>query len=297
MIKGLLLFGTAWISLALPWSNIVAGSAGPQMTVEEIVNHNVTARGGLQAWRAVKTISFEGKLGVGGDQRAQLQTPVPGRKDEVLPTDRHPPTEMQVPFVMDLQRPLKMRFTIQFRGSTAVQVFDGTNGWKLRPYLNRMEVEPFTQDELKKAATETELDGPLVDYVAKGTKVELEGAEKVEDRDTYRLRLTLKTGRTMHVWVDAHTWLETKSEGQPRKLDGVEHPVETYYRDYRSVGGLQIPFLLETKVLDAPHAVPVRVTEKPKTTERIVIEKVSVNPTLQATAFAKPEITSTTAAR
>ena len=296
MVKGLLLFGTAWLSL-LPLLSVAAGPTGPQITVEQIVNHNVAARGGLQAWRAVKTIAFEGKLGVGGDQRAQLPTSVPGKKDEVLPTDRHPPVEMQVPFVMDLERPLKMRFSIEFRGTTAVQVFDGTNGWKLRPYLNRMQVEPFTPDELKKAATETELDGPLIDYAVKGTKVELEGTEKVEDRDTYRLKLTLKTGRTMHVWVDAHTWLEAKSEGQPRKLDGVEHPVEMYYRDYRPINGLQIPFLLETKVLDVPHTAPVRVIERPIPVERITIEKVLLNPNLQASAFAKPEITSTTAAR
>jgi hypothetical protein len=41
--------------------------------------------------------------------------------------------------VMDLERPRKMWFEPQFGGKTAVQVFDGTNGWKLRPYLNRLE--------------------------------------------------------------------------------------------------------------------------------------------------------------
>jgi hypothetical protein len=31
----------------------------------------------------------------------------------------------------------------------------------------------------------------------------------------------------------AQSFLETKIEGQPRRLDGVYHPVEIYYRDYR----------------------------------------------------------------
>jgi hypothetical protein len=39
-------------------------------------------------------------------------------------------------------------------------------------------VEPFS-NELK-AFVQSDLDGPLVDYAAKGTKVELEGNEKVE---------------------------------------------------------------------------------------------------------------------
>ncbi len=76
-----------------------------------------------------------------------------------------------------------------------------------------------------------------MDYAAKGTKAELEGTEKVEGNDTYRLKLTFKNGQTQHVWVDAKTFLETKIEGTPRRLDGKYHPVEIYYRDYRTVSG------------------------------------------------------------
>jgi hypothetical protein len=284
----------AVVSILLSFSASISVAAVPtpqkgNLTAAEIVSKNVAARGGLQAWRAVQTISMQGKLGVGGDQRAHLETPVPGKKDAVLPTDPRPTEEVQLPFVMEMQRPHKVRFELQFKGQTAVQIFDGANGWKLRPYLNRMEVEPYTADEMKKASVQADLDGPLVDYQAKGTGVELEGREKVEDNDTYRLKLTLKGGRVMHVWVDSHTFLESKVEGLPRRLDGVDHQVEVYYRDYRSVSGLQIPFDLETKVL--PVATKSRVKELSIPTEKIVIDKVEVNPKLDASLFAKPQIT------
>jgi len=68
-----------------------------------------------------------------------------------------------------MKRPGKSRVEIEFAGKTAVQVYDGTNGWKLRPYLNRNDVEPFTAEEAKSEAGKT-LDGPLVDYAAKGTR-------------------------------------------------------------------------------------------------------------------------------
>ncbi len=55
---------------------------------------------------------------------------------------------------MDLERGRKKRLEIQFNGQTAVQVYNGTQGWKLRPFLNRHEVENFTPDELKSAATD-----------------------------------------------------------------------------------------------------------------------------------------------
>lgn len=263
------------------------------LSAADIVAKNIDARGGLQAWRAVQTITMEGKLGAGGNQRATLHVPMPqapgqkaaGQAETYLP--KRPVTEAELPFVMDLARPRKQRIELQFNGQTAVQVYDGANGWKVRPYLNRNDVETFSADELKKASFQSDLDGPLVDYAAKGSQVELVGMEKVEGRDTYNLKLTLKSGDSMHVWIDAKTFLETKMEGRPRVLDGTPHPVEVYYRDYRPVNGLQIPFLLETKVL------PVQKTatgfrDTPVPVEQIILAKVTVNPQLDPALFSKP---------
>ena len=190
---------------------------------------------------------------------------------------------------MELARPRKMRFELQFNGQTALQVYDGTNGWKLRPYLNRRVVEPYTADEMRASSMQADLDGFLVDYAAKGTRVELAGMEKVEDRDTYKLKLTMKNGQAIHVWIDAQTFLEAKIEGQPRRLDGTDHPVEVYFRGYRPVSGLQIPFVLETRVLPvAKTALGFKDTPVPP--EKTIIERVVVNPKLDAALFSKPQI-------
>jgi hypothetical protein len=229
-------------------------------------------------------------MGVGGNQRATLPAPMPTRKgnlQQIIPT--RPADEVQLPFVMELARPRKMRFELQFNGQTAVQVFDGANGWKLRPFLGRREVEPYTTDEMKMAFKQADLDGPLVDYAAKGTQIELAGMEKVEDRDTYKLKLTMKNGEAIHVWIDAQTFLEAKIEGQPRRLDGIYHPVEVYYRDYRPVNGIQIPYTLETKVLPVAQKAP-GIKNTPVPVEKTLIEKVVVNPKLDEAHFTKPDI-------
>ena len=277
-----------------------ASPTAPTLSAAQIVDKNVAARGGLQAWRAVQTLSMAGKLGAGGNQRAALSVPLPGGRkaqgNALQGLPQRPAAEVQLPFVMELQRPRKMRFELQFKGQTALQVYDGTNGWKLRPYLNRMEVESYSPDEMKKASAQGDLDGFLVDYAAKGTRVELDSIEKVEDRDTYKLKLTLKSGQVVHVWVDAKTFLETKIEGQPRRLDGTDHPVEVYYRDYRAVDGLQIPFVLETRVLSVGKtALGLRDPSVPP--EKIVIEKVLVNPKLDAALFSKPVVTAGSSAK
>jgi len=239
--------------LAVPLVVVADSTTAPvDLTAAQIVDRNISARGGLQAWRTVKTLSMSGKLDAGGKQRVQL------------------------PFVLEMERNRKTRLELQFNGQTAVQVYDGTNGWKLRPFLNRRDVEPYTPDELKAASMQADIDGPLVDYVAKGTKVQLEGIQSVEGHDAFNLKLTLKTGQVQHIWVDAQTFLDVKVEGTPRRLDGRFHPVATYLRDYRSVNGLMIPYVNETAV------------DGVKQTEKILVEKVMVNPKLEDSHFSKP---------
>lgn len=248
--------------------------ASANLSAAQIVDKNVAARGGLRAWRAVEALEMSGKMGAGGNRRATL--PVPGVKGGSNMVPPRPAESVQLPFVMDLKRPRKMRVEIQFQGQTALQVYDGTNGWKLRPFLNRHDVEKFTPEELQAASAQSELDGPLVDFVAKGSKVELEGMDKVEGRNAYNLKVTDKGGHARHVWVDAESFLDVKIEGAPRRLDGKYRPVAVYLRDYKSVNGLMMPYLLETEV------------EGVKEKETIQIEKIVLNPRLDETRFAMP---------
>lgn len=229
-----------------------AASHLPRLTVSQIVAKNVKARGGLAGWRAVKTMAMSGTMEAGG-------------KDNV-----------KLPFVMRMKRPRKMEFELTFDGKTARQVYDGTSGWKLRPFLNRTDAEPYTPDEIKKASEAQDLDGPLIDHAAKGTKVALDGVEPIEGHDAYRLKLTLKDKQVRHIWIDGKSFLELKLEGYPRILDGKEHKTATYFRDYRSVDGLKVPFVFETAV------------EGVTATHKMTIENVTLNPKLNDSMFAKP---------
>ena len=282
------------LTLVLAASSALAIDAHPSkanLSAVEIAEKNIQARGGLQAWRAVQAISFEGKLGAGGNRQSPIPVSLPGADGKNVPLQERLSEEAQLPFKMLLRRPRQVRFELQFKGQTAVQVFDGAQGWKLRPFLNRQQVELFTADELKAASMQPELDGLLIDYADKGTRFGLDGMEKVDGRDTYKLTLTTKSGETIHVWIDAQTFLEAKIEGQPRRLDGKLHPVEVYYQDYRLVGGLQIPFVLETRVLPIANSTA-KDNELPSQSERITIEKVAVNPKLEAFLFSKPQLQS-----
>ncbi len=77
MVRKSLVVFVICISLALVISVFAAGDTPTRsnLSAAAIVDRNVAARGGLQAWRAVLTMSMEGKLGAGGNQRATLPAP------------------------------------------------------------------------------------------------------------------------------------------------------------------------------------------------------------------------------
>src|SRR5882672_4077381 len=224
------------------------------LSVDQIVERNVAARGGLAAWRAAKTLTIAGDMDAGGKPNHTL------------------------PFVLKQKRPRKSRLEIVFKDQTSVQVYDGTLGWKVRPFLNRNEVETFTPAELKSAAAEQDLDGPLVDYAAKGTQIALAGTEPVEGHPAYKLKLTLKNGDKRNLWIDAGSFLELKMDGEPRKLDGRLHNVAVYFRDYKTEHGLTMPRLQETAV------------EGVKQTYKMTISRVAVNEPMGDSLFQKPQL-------
>ena len=261
-------------------------TASANLTAAQIVEKHVAARGGLKAWRAVEALSLSGKMDAGaGDSIARSMKAARAGKAsshkvaaEAVATDNKAEAarQVQLPFVMEMKRPNKSRVEVEFAGKTAVQVYDGAHGWKLRPFLNRNDVEPFTAEEARSEAIKGDLDGPLVDYAAKGTKVALEKVEPVDGHDAYKLKLTLKDGRVQHVWIDAQSFLDVKIDGTPRRMDGRMHDVWIYQRDFRSVQGVMIPFVLETAV-DGYHG-----------THKLMVEKAAVNPKLDDGLFAKP---------
>ena len=228
-------------------------ASAADMTAAQVVERNAAARGGVTAWRAVQAMSMTGEMDAGGK------------------------TDAKLPYTMSLKRPHMSRLEIRFENQTAVQTFDGKQGWKYRPYLGRTEAEPLTPAELQSEQASDELDGPLVDADRKGTRVEVAGVDKVEGKDTYRLKITSAAGASRNLWIDAASFLEVKVDGEPRKLDGRVHKVAVFFRDYKMVNGLNIPHTLET------------VVEGVKPTRKIVVKSVVINPKLDDALFGKPQ--------
>ncbi len=184
-------------------------------TVDEIVDKHVAALGGLDKLKSITSISTERSLAVQG---------------------------MEIPSqtVLLVNKAVRSESTVM--GNSMVQVFDGTSGWMIRPTMmgGTGEPEDMPADQLKQQKGQLDPFGPLVDYKQKGNKVELVGKEKVDKKDNYHLKVTTPTGDVLDEYIDANTYLLTKTKAT---ANGQE--IEINFSEYKEVEGVKFAYTMD----------------------------------------------------
>lgn len=248
-VVGGLLLGLSALALAQP-AAVDAGAA----VVARVLERNAQARGGLDAWNRVKAMVWVGHVEVAN------------RPDRNLP------------FMLEQKRPGSSRFEIVSGGQKSVRVYNGKDGWKARSNgLSKPEMVAFTDEELRFAHDAPVIQGPLMDYVAKGLNVTLVGEDVQEGRKQLVLSATLPNGVVHRVWVDAETFLESRLDREFRKANGQMAQTTVRYFDYHDFEGLQMPVTIETGAVPGADA-----------GSRLVIEKLGLNPEIGDDVFDRP---------
>lgn len=237
------------------------GQATEKLSIAQIIERNVAARGGADAWRKIQTMVWIGHL-------ESEHAPMPS-----------------LGFVLEQARPNKTRFQLIAMNTRTVRIFDGVHGWKMRPGAEgKPDVRPYSIEELRFAQSAPGLDGPLIDYATKGSKVRLLGVEDIEGTKAYKLDVQLTTGENDQLWLDARNFLELRYDRPAAGPHGQGRVVSVLYRGYRDVDGLRIPAQIET--VAGPGATP----------DRMSVERTVLNPPLDAQIFANPAATGARAA-
>jgi len=219
-------------------------------TADEIVQKVLDARGGIEKIKAVESERVSGHVTF--------------------------PQGMEGTFVVELKRPLKMRVEITIQGQKVIRVYDGhASGWMVNPFAETKDAQPLTSEDLKNISEESDFDGPLVDYQAKGHQIELAGKETLDDKPVYRLKLTNKNGNVRFYFFDAASFMLVKWEGT-QKTGDQELPWESFFSDFHEVGGLKYPFRIDQ---GSPGT---------EIKQSLVTETIEIDPRIDNSRFTKP---------
>ena len=221
-----------------------------QMTADQLVAKNVEAKGGAEALHALQAVKVTGKMLVNGGQ-------------------------LELGYAQTKKRPGAVRSEVSLQGMTAVQAFNGREGWKISPFQGRKDPEKMSADDAKSLIEDAEVDGPLVDWKEKGSTVEYLGTEDVDGTLAHKLKVTRKNGDINYVYLDPDHSLEIRIVSQ-RIERGVQVETETDLGDYEKINGVYLPFSRESG--------PKGAADK----QKLILDKAEGNPPVDDKAFEFP---------
>ena len=220
----------------------------PAQTVDEIIARSFEARGGLDKVKAIRSLRMTGRA-----------TVAPGT---------------EAPVTIEIKRPSSLRLEFAFADAHAVQAYDGRRAWGIAP--GETQPRSLPAEAAKTMAQQTDLEGPLADYAAKGHQVELLGREKVDGGDAWKLRVTRKDGDVEYHYIDVKSYLPVRVSVE-RTVRGTKIQSETKLGDYRKIGsGYLWPFLLESGAAGRSER------------QRMQLKNVEVDPAIDDSRFAMP---------
>lgn len=217
-------------------------------TADELIEKNIQARGGAERLKDISALKIVRTYGTFG---GNIPVTITKKREGLYRTDQA----------------LAGRPTVA-RGLDATGAWESING--------KVTKRPADQ-ELELRELDADFDGFLVDYKAKGHRVEYVGREKAGGIDTHKLKVTLKSGAVRYVYLDANTFLERRHEGTMTLPDG-KVPVIVTFGEWTDVQGVKFPFAIDEERGSFPPQ-----------TFAIYTERVEINPAVDDGVFAMPQ--------
>jgi hypothetical protein len=229
---------------------IVAAPLSAQ-TADSIIARYVQTIGGTARLQAVQSLRRTGRFTGGGGFEAVV--------------------------VQENKRPNSVREEFSIQGMTGINAYDGTSGWKIEPWQGKRDPEALGEEEMHGILDDADFDGPLVNYQAKGNRVEYQGVEQIEGSDAYKLKVTRPNGDVSFYYLDTEYYVPIRIDTQ-RMIRGAPQEFETSLGDYKQVAGVYLPFSFESGPKGSSSA----------DRSKITYDKIEANVPLDNTRFARP---------
>ena len=147
---------------------------------------------------------------------------------------------LEMPMVMQMKNPNKIKMSYSFSGQQMVSVFDGTKGYMVNPMTGSTQPVELTGEQLKQVQANNPFNNNELINHHKTKRVTLEGTEDVNGSPTNKLKITPETGQPIYMFIDKKTGLITKTTTVVSQM-GTTMNVESFMTDYINVNGVVVP--------------------------------------------------------
>jgi hypothetical protein len=214
-------------------------------TADEIVQKHLAAIGGKDAISQVKSVFMESTAQIMGNDAPSTTLILDG---------------------------VGSKTETDFNGTKIINCFNAQGGWMVNPMMGASDPAPMPEDQYKLGKDGIYVGGPLYDYAAKGSKIELAG----KDDKTYTIKLTNRDNVETTYVIDASTYLIKTQKARGRMQDQ-DVDITTTFSDYRKTDtGYVLPYSMDVDIGGNFQL-------------SITVKKVELNKTIDPAVFAMPK--------
>ena len=147
---------------------------------------------------------------------------------------------MEMPMVMWMKNPNKIKSVTTINGQDMIQVFDGEKGFVISPMTGSTEPVEMTPDQIKQILRSSMFQNYMATYLKNG-QLKLAGEENVKDKPAYKIEATVEGGTVIDMFIDKSSYFLVKTA---TTVSGVA--MEMYPTDYTETNGIMIPMKTST---------------------------------------------------
>ena len=145
---------------------------------------------------------------------------------------------MEMPMVMFMKNPNKIKVTYSFNGQDMVSVFDGEKGYMINPMTGSSDPVELTGDQLTQVQNNNIYKNQINDFFKTG-QLTLEGEENVNDKPAFKLKANVGT-TPIYMFLDKGSYMLVKTTATVDQM-GTSMNIDTYMTDYVDIDGVILP--------------------------------------------------------
>ena len=145
---------------------------------------------------------------------------------------------MEMPMVLIMKNPDKIKVTYSFSGQEMISVFDGEKGYMVNPIMGSTNPIELTGEQLKQVQNNNIFQNQIVNYF-KNSQLTLEGQEDVNNKPAFKLKVNNESS-PIYLYLDKESYLLVRMTNTINQA-GTSMNVDTYMSDYVNINDVVMP--------------------------------------------------------
>ncbi|MBI5325209.1 MAG: hypothetical protein HZB41_08065 [Ignavibacteriae bacterium] len=180
-------------------------------------------------------------------------------------------------FTIYNKKPYLNRMDLVVMDKKIIQCVGENEGW----YINEIADQNFAQkmppENYERVKTQNfYMIHPLANYKEKGIRLEYKGKSNLDSIECYLITAVMTDSSEADMYIDKNKYIQLLQKTIVKQPGSEDFVIESYFKDYRDIGGLNIPFFIDSK-------------SNGESQTKMLIEKVEVNSVIDNSLFNFPK--------